>query len=425
MSEIISQLAKGASVDGAVLTVTAFVGERFLNLIYSGYSKAYIFNTKIKLKFLGPTPQVFKPPMPFKAYAAVSYSDGSPLALDQFYNDELEVRIRVQFNRGLVRTLPAVQVPMSTQERGIWEVRVNLKKEFKEDLNDIKFMTIEGYFKDSYGVIIKSPELRVYPTYSPSQRLIQISTSTARPSVNSYIIFHVRSNYHVKLFNYVVISKGIILVTGREEMTAMIKTFSFVVSSEMAPTATIVVYDIVPGGQVIADSLNFPVDGISRNNFTVLLNNRKDKTGDTIEVAVYGEPGTYVGLSAIDKDLFNIQSENQLSYSHVQQKMMSFDTNMYMHNMTLGHEWYERFGILNRFLHYPSSTMGADANRTFEYAGLVVFTDATVPRKPGFCNKTQGYLTCMDGTCYHFRQHCDGKLNCPDGTDEGNCKRLC
>ncbi|KAJ6219290.1 hypothetical protein RDWZM_005102 [Blomia tropicalis] len=426
MSEITSQLAKGASVDGAVLTVTAFVGERFLNLIYSGFAKAYIFSSKIKLKFLGPTPQVFKPPMPFKAYAVVSYSDGSPLPRNSFYSDDLEVHCRIHFHRsGMTRTLPHMQISMSLTEFGLWEIKINLRKELNNDmqlLKDVNYIQLEAFFKDGYGVTIKSPELRVYSTYSPSQRLIQISTSTTKPVVGNYVIFHVRANYYVKLFSYLVVSKGIILMAGREEMTYMLKTFSFSVSSEMAPTATIIVYDIVPGGEVVADSLTFSVDGISRNNFTVSLNNRKDKTGDTIEVIVLGQPGTYVALSAIDKDLFGLQPDNQLSYAYVHEKMITFDNVLHLSNASLTHSWYTRNGVLDRFLYLPSPTLGIDANRTFEYSGLVIFTDADVKRRPDSCNRTQGYLSCLDGTCYHHLKQCDGRNDCRDGTDEGNCK---
>lgn len=57
--------------------------------------------------------------------------------------------------------------------------------------------------------------------------------------------------------------------SGVEEMPASIKTFAVSLSPEMAPTATIVVYDIAREGEVVADSLTFPVDGISRNNVSL------------------------------------------------------------------------------------------------------------------------------------------------------------
>lgn len=182
-------------------------------------------------------------------------------------------------------------------------------------------------------------------------------------AVGEYIIFHVRANYYVDLFSYAVVSKGMVLLTGREEMGSSIKTFAITLSPEMAPSSTIVIYDIARGGDVTADSLTFPVDGISRNNFSVTLNNRKDKSGDTIEVVVLGQPGTYIGLSAMDKDLHSLDAGNQINHADVLRKMSTFDQQS---NGTLTHVWVSREGGLDQFFHFPSPSYGIDANRTFE-----------------------------------------------------------
>jgi len=368
MSEIIDQLAKGSSLDGAKITVTAFVGERFLNLIYSGHARAFIFSSKVKLKFLGSSPQVFKPPMPFKAYAAVSFNDGSPLPYDRLIYEKLEIRPRIQFHRSGSRNLSPILVPMSIENPGLWEISINLKTELNDKrlINDVNYLVLDGFFRDANGDTIRAQELRAYATYTPSERLIHISTSTKQPRVGEYIIFHVRTNYYVKLFSYVIISKGMVLITGREEMTSSIKTFAVSLSPEMAPSSTILIYDMARGGEVVADSLTFPVDGISRNNFSVTLNNRKDKTGDTIEVVVLGQPGTYIGLSALDKDLYSLQVGNQINYADVLKKMSTFDQSENSNNGTLTHLWLSREGRVDRFLHFPSPTYGIDANKTFE-----------------------------------------------------------
>ena len=368
MSEMIDQLGGGSSLDGAKITVTAFVGERFLNLIYSGHARAFIFSSKVKLKLLGSTPQVFKPPMPFKAYAAVSFNDGSPLPFDRLIYEKLEVRPRIQFFRSGSRSLETKFVSMSLNNPGLWEISINLKTELndKKLVDDVQYLSLDAFFKDANGELIRAQELRAYSAYSPSERLLQISTSTKRPKVGEYIIFHVRTNYYIKLFSYVIISKGMILISGREEMASTIKTFAVSLSPEMAPTSTILIYDIARGGEVVADALTFPVDGISRNNFTVTLNNRKDKTGDTIEVVVLGQPGTYVGLQGLDKDLNSLQTGSQLSYADVLRKMSTFDQSVTARNGTLTHLWLSREGKIDSFLHFPSPSYGIDANKTFD-----------------------------------------------------------
>lgn len=50
------------------VVVTATVGDYFFNEIIEGFSTARIFNSSIKLSFLGDSPQVFKPGMPITTY---------------------------------------------------------------------------------------------------------------------------------------------------------------------------------------------------------------------------------------------------------------------------------------------------------------------------------------------------------------------
>lgn len=49
----------------------------------------------------------------------------------------------------------------------------------------------------------------------------------------------------------------------------------------------------------------------------MFINNRKARTGEKVEVAIYGEAGVYVGLSGIDRAFFSMQAGNELTYSRV------------------------------------------------------------------------------------------------------------
>lgn len=54
-------------------------------------------------------------------------------------------------------------------------------------------------------------------------------------------------------------------------MLSSIKTFAVSLSPEMAPTATVVIYSVAREGEVVVDSLTFPVNGISTNNVNLSL----------------------------------------------------------------------------------------------------------------------------------------------------------
>lgn len=240
----LSKLMGGSSLDGAKVSVKAYVGDRFLNLVYYGFSRAFIFGSRIRLNFLGSSPQVLKPFMPFKAYVAISYYDGSPLPLDRLSSRYLDVAPRIFFP-GRQQSLPITREVISPTYPGIWEINLDLRTHFndKRTLAEVSKVRIEATYTDDDGS--RTPaSLDVYSYYSPSDKLIQVSTSTKNPRVGEYIIFHVRSNYHVDMFNYVIVSKGMILLSGREEMSSSIKTFALSLSPEMAPSATMVIYDI-------------------------------------------------------------------------------------------------------------------------------------------------------------------------------------
>lgn len=407
--EELNFLNSGRPLENSKIVIRAFVGDRFLNLIYSGYSSALIFNSQLRLKMIGPTPRVFKAQMPIRIYCAISYQDGSMYAFENRTNTNLTVV--VNFHNGIrSEMLPTRQVSLIDEEEGIWQINLELYKEIGsvERLNDIKRLRVEARYATTDETV--STYVDLFPAYTENKRLIQISTSTDDPRVGQYITFHVRSNYQVGLIYYVVVSKGIILVNSYQNMAHKSKTFTVVLSSEMVPSSTILVYYIANDGQLVGDSLSFPVEpiGISKNSFQVELNDKKDKTGKTIEVTIQGEQGTYVGLSALDKDLHQLDTESYFNYADVLKKMGTFDNQV---SDILTHNWYSKEGELSKHKQFASTSLGIDANRTFEKAGLLVFTDAIVARRPESCNETAGLLPCLDGNqCYNITERCGGYL---------------
>ncbi|XP_016968593.1 CD109 antigen [Drosophila biarmipes] len=405
--------------------ITATVGEKFYDEIISGYSVARVYNSSLKVVFLGESPQVFKPAMPFTTYLAVEYHDGSPIDPNLLRQGLMEVSGFVESRSGGRRDWPAQRLSMSQQSDGIWEVQIDIRNDLNLDerpqardfLNGIQNMRLQANFVDPRGERIQT-ELLLVSHYSPRNQHIKVTTSTEKPVVGEYIIFHIRTNFYLEEFNYLIMSKGVILVNDRETITEGIKTIAVVLSSEMAPVATMVVWKINQQGQVVADSLTFPVNGISRNNFTVYINNRKARTGEKVEVAIFGEPGSYVGLSGIDSAFYTMQAGNELTYAKIITKMSNFDEQT---NGTYKHIWYSHEGNPDELVYFPASSFGVDANRTFEYSGLIVFTDGYVPRRQDTCNRTLGFGECLSGRCYRLEKQCDGLFDCDDGTDEINC----
>lgn len=69
MSELLRMVPK---LDGIELKITAIVGDRYREEYVEGFSTARIFNSSLKLEFLGGSPQVIKPAMPFTCYVSIT-----------------------------------------------------------------------------------------------------------------------------------------------------------------------------------------------------------------------------------------------------------------------------------------------------------------------------------------------------------------
>ncbi|XP_049876767.1 CD109 antigen [Pectinophora gossypiella] len=411
------------TLDGVEVIITASVGDPFLDEVIEGYSIARIFNSSLMVKFLGGSPQVFKPSMPFDVYMVVSYHDGSPLPSWQAAGVSLQLNVAVESRGGAVDTQHPTLVP---GHDAVWHLKMDLYKllrlqnepNYRDVLNGVTGVRLSAQLADAVGGRAAA-DMHLVAHYSPGDRHIRISTSTTDARVGEYIIFHVQANFHMEYFNYVVMSKGIILTSAQEIMKEGVRTFAVTLSAEMAPVSSCVVWSADRSGHVLADSLTFPVNGISRNNFTVYINNRKHRTGERVEVAIYGEPGAYVGLSGIDNAFYTMQAGNELTYAKVISKMAHFDEST---NGTFAYTWRSHFGDADDLVYFPSSTYGIDANRTFEYAGLVVFSDVMVTRRYSSCNASLGLGECLDGNCYPLNKRCDGVSHCSDHTDEANCE---
>ncbi|KAL3286714.1 hypothetical protein HHI36_001209 [Cryptolaemus montrouzieri] len=408
---------------GMELIIVATVGDYFLDEILEGYSTARVYNSSIKLKFIGDSPQVFKPGMPLNCYIVASYHDDSPLPPERLYNSYMEIITTVDMRNGGGRNIVPKQIFQMDENAGVWEYKLDVKRELGlegskgyEELSTIRTIRIQANFRDGFGQPT-SAELVLLSHHSPNDQHIKLHTSTITPKVGEYMIFHIRSNYYIDSFNYIIISKGIVLLTGEQDMNDFVSTMAIGLSAEMAPVATMIIWHVSRYGFVTVDSLTFPVNGISRNKFKVFINNLKARTGHEVEVAIYGEPGSYVGLSGIDKAFYTMQAGNELSYGKVITKMATFDESITLHN----HAWFSHEGSPDEIIYFPSSTYGIDANKTFQLAGLVVFSDVPLPRRYSFCNSTQGWAECLSGRCYRVDKRCDLYRDCEDGTDESGC----
>ena len=313
------------------------------------------------------------------------------------------------------------------KEKSYEEYRRTGVHRFKFDVPEkVEEIYLTAYYTDSQTNIKTTTETTAFGSYGPQDRHIHVRSSNRNIQVGNYVVFHVKSNFPLKHFDWIILSKNIILNSGREygsEVHPIVNTFSIVVSSEMAPGFHIIVYAITnPDDYLLSDSAYFPVQAINRHKIEFKLTEIKDHLLNTVEATCRGDPGAVFLSSTVRSAVFATQGKNTITKASILESLHTFEkVNKHIHKVFFT----DREGSQpDQVQYYPSMDYGIDTNRTFEMKELIIFTDFVfIPQTPltRQCNITAGLFPCLHKNCYTEDQICDGTRDCEDGLDESDC----
>jgi CD109 antigen len=220
--------------------------------------------------------------------------------------------------------------------------------------DDAVYMSINASSGDSYAW----KELTT--AYSPSGSFIHVQqTSSPTVAVGDEVTFDVVSTHEAGTFYYEVVALDRVVFTGSAS-----DEISFTVTPNMAPSAKLLVYQILPNSEVAADSLPFDVQGEYPQDVSASFDDTEVKPGDQVQVQVQTEGPAKVGLVAVDHSVF-ILAENRLNLAQVFAELEA----LYMQPQAELHE--------GEWMGPVYFTPGAAD--TFTDAGLIVLTDKKVP----------------------------------------------
>ncbi|MBM3131987.1 MAG: alpha-2-macroglobulin, partial [Chloroflexi bacterium] len=196
--------------------------------------------------------------------------------------------------------------------------------------------------------------------YSPSGNFIHVEqTSEGIPSVGQEIVFRVHSTKEAANFYYEVVSRDQVVFTNFTKTNEI----RFATVPQMAPSAKLLVYQILPNSEVAADYIPFKVEASYPQNVAVDFSTDEARPGDEVKINVTAEGQSKVGIVAVDKSVF-ILAENRLNLEQVFAEL----ERLYMEPQAELHEVSIYEDILLR-----------GAEEIFEDAGVVVMTSAKVP----------------------------------------------
>jgi len=204
--------------------------------------------------------------------------------------------------------------------------------------------------------------------YSPSGNFVHVEQLTeGQLTVGDVVRFKVNSTSEARNFYYEVVSRGKVVFTSYTSSSEI----ALQLTPQMAPSARILVYQILPTSEVAADYLPFQVEASYPHQVEVEFSEEEVRPGDSLEINFGTEGEAKVGLGVVDRSVY-ILAENRLNLQQVFDELES----LYMRPQAELHEV---------SLYQQIETMGAE--ETFADAGLLVLTNNDVPQGKEYRNK--------------------------------------
>ena len=149
------------------------------------------------------------------------------------------------------------------------------------------------------------------------------------------------------------------------------------ITHRMAPKARLLVYYVREENQeVVADALNFKVEGVFKTPVLLSSNVNQTKPGGRVEVTVATKPSAYVGLLGIDQSVLLLKSGNDLTQEDVMEELESYDIGKKGVSGGGGNPWSS--GWFFRPTFWSGSSTAAEI---FEDSGVVILTNGVVFRE--------------------------------------------
>ncbi|KAI4828654.1 hypothetical protein KUCAC02_022733 [Chaenocephalus aceratus] len=295
----------------------------------------------IDIKYSKDTRKQFKPGLPYKGKIEVTYPDGSPA-------DGVRVRVKAELtlkdnvytseltSKGGQASFEIPSIPTAAQY--VW---------LETKVTSIDGKTVGDQYLPSY--------LSISSWYSPSRCHIQIQSPGAPLKVGQEAEVAFKSTCPCNFtLHYEVASRGNIVLSGQQaanltashrgkratvtfdknihttqlppsssgaagsspsqaEMDSCVSYLRFPVSHSMAPLSRLLVYYVRENGEGVTDSLQIPIEPDFENKVSVSLSSNETLPGDPVTLRVRGEKGSCVCVATVDKSLYLLKPDFQLS----------------------------------------------------------------------------------------------------------------
>ncbi|KAG7173209.1 CD109 antigen-like 5, partial [Homarus americanus] len=290
-----------------------------------------ILSPGVVVSVVGTEPFIFRPGMHFSAAVSVIKEERQPVEKSRLAGSSLVITPSYTTSSGSSSTLPQIIVPALTtdgklQEETFQAIRHGMRMrkwaaEGAVEIQETKWVNEMAWAEREVQDLMHNYTREQYFTeYRETgiYRYVQVTSSTDEAKVGEFAIFHIRSNFPVHQFVYLIMSKGMLVHSAREVTHGVdVVTVSVAVASSMAPRFTLLVYVTTDDGEVLADAMALPVKFFNSMEVQLSVNQHKDHSKKTVEIVVGAPPGSFYALTCQRALNYFKQHPNDLTHTRI------------------------------------------------------------------------------------------------------------
>ncbi|KAK5646677.1 hypothetical protein RI129_005141 [Pyrocoelia pectoralis] len=162
---------------------------------------------------------------------------------------------------------------------------------------------------------------------SPTNTFLQVNLVSDRtPIANELVEFIVNCTKPMKYITYQVIGRGNVLAAHSFQMEDKKEfKFHFTATNAMAPMAHLLVNYVQPDGEIIADSIDFEIDGLIQNSIELQLSTVESQPEADINLSITSQSNSYVGLLGVDQNVGKLSTGYDLTYQKIVEELQKYE----------------------------------------------------------------------------------------------------
>ncbi|TTQ23542.1 Alpha-2-macroglobulin-like protein 1 [Bagarius yarrelli] len=301
------------------LNIQSEVTEQGTGVVMKGSGGVSITNIMSQILFED-SPTTFRPGMTYEGKVKMidAYSKPMkrrPVYLTLTYNNTNQYQKLTTDDNGIAK--------FSAETKQWGQEQVSIKADYSKTEKPYEYVEnkLTPYYAPGYHWL--------QPFYSRSKSYITIEPKSTPLSCEN--VTNVEFDYMIKdknnrkiSFFYMVMSRGHLVYEGRVSVDVKPKseikgTASFRLTNvnKLSPHAQVVVYTLLSSGEVVADSMNFPVQPCLTNKVSLEFESSSELPGARTSLNLNAAPGSLCSVRALDKSLLLLQPESELTIQSV------------------------------------------------------------------------------------------------------------